>query len=969
MSLSVTDEIDAPSDSHPVISPTAKARRFSQATEHDWASYAVRRRIDVEAARRGPRLWGRASECALLDRLAAGVRQGHSGVLVIRGEAGIGKTALLEYLAGVAGDSGLARTAGVESEMELAYAGLHQLCGGVMGGLERLPGPHREALEVAFGLRCGAPPDRFMVGLAVLGLLSEAADERPQVCLVDDVQWMDQVSAQTLAFVGRRLLAERVALVFAVRDASDGAILAGLPELILHGLANPDARALLDNAIPGLVDERVRDRIVAETRGNPLALIELPRGLTPEQLAGGFGLPDSVPLASGIEQSFTQRLGVLDADTRRLLLLAAADPVSDVTLLWDAAWRLGIGMDAAHAAEIEGLVDVGSRVRFRHPLVRSAVYRSASAKERRLVHRVLADATDRVLDPDRRAWHRAHAASRPDEAVAAELEGSAARAQARGGAAAAAAFLERAAALTPDAGRRAERGLAAAIAKRDAGALNASMALLVAAERGPPDARRTAEVLRLRGRLALDLQRGADAAQYLLRSARALESVDIALARETYLEALSAAIWADGLDRSDALIETARAARAVAPGQQPARPLDVALDALALRFTEGFAAAAPSLIRALEALRRQRPDRADGRWLWVAANNVSGFIATELFDMEARADDIAQLDAARASGALLPLQVGLHYLAHANLRAGELATAAAQIDESRSISAATRNPPVGWTDVALEAFRGREAQACELIDTTIATARTNGQGRIVSYATYASAVLYNGIGRYALARDAALRVIEHDVIGYGSFAIGELAEAASRTGDGDLLERALAWIHERAAASPTIWARGIETRIAALASTGDDADRLYRESLTMLADSRLRAEFGRGHLLYGEWLRREGRRIDARKQLLTAHELLVAMGLDGFAQRASHELQATGASPRKRTPTTRDQLTPQERRIARFAADGLSNRDIGQQLFISHRTVGYHLAKVFAKLDVNNRALIHDAMLGDGPAG
>lgn len=908
-------------------------------------------------------LLGRTEDCARLNQLAVGVREGRSGVLVVRGEAGIGKTSLLDYLIGAVGDCRVLRAAGVESEMELAYAGLHQFCGGMIGARERLPGPQREALEVAFGIRGGEAPDRFMVGLAVLGLLSEAADEQPQVCLVDDVQWLDQVSAQTLAFVGRRLLAERIALVFAVRDGGDGGVLAGLPELIVHGLAEADARALLDTALAGPVDERVRDQIVAETRGNPLALIELPRGLTPEQLAGGFGLPDAVPLASGIEQSFRQRVGGLAADTRRLLVVAAADPLGDVTLLWDAAARLGIGMEAADAAEAAGLVEIGSRVRFRHPLVRSAIYRSASAMERRMVHGALAGATDAVLDPDRRAWHRAQAAAGFDDGVAAELEGSAVRARARGGAAASAAFLERAAALTADPGRRAERGLAAAIAKRDAGALNAAMALLVAVEHGPPDVRRTAEVWRVRGQLALDLQRGGEAARYLLRAARALESVDVALARETYLEALGAAIWADGLDGSDVLIETARAARAVALGPRPSRPVDVALDALALRFTEGFTAAAPSLIRALDILRGQRMDRADGRWLWVAANNIGGIIAIELFDSEARyALDVGQVEAARASGALVQLQVGLHYLAHANLPAGELATAAAQIDESSSITAATGNPPVGYTDLALEAFRGREAQASELIDKTIATAGANGQGRIVSFATYASAVLYNGIGRYGLARDAAQRVIEHDVIGYGSLVIAELAEAASRTGDADLLEQSLAWMRERAVATPTAWAAGIAARIAALASTGEDADRLYRESIGRLGETRLKAELGRGHLLYGEWLRREGHRVDARKQLLIAHDLLIAMGLEGFARRAANELQATGATPRKRTPTTRDHLTTQEQRIAQLAGQGLSNPEIAAQLFLSTKTVEFHLRKVFSKLRISSRVQLPTAL-------
>jgi DNA-binding CsgD family transcriptional regulator/tetratricopeptide (TPR) repeat protein len=899
-----------------------------------------------------------------------GVREGRSGVLIVRGEPGIGKTALLDYLADMAGDCRVVRTAGVESEMELAYAGLHQLHGRLIGGLEQLPGPQREALEVAFGLRAGDAPDRFMVGVAMLGLLSEAAEERPLVCLVDDAQWLDQVSAQALAFAGRRLLAEPVALVFAVRDGGAGGILAGLPELIVRGLPDADARALLDAATPWPVDDRVKDQIVAETRGNPLALIELPRGLTPEELAGGFGLPDSVTLTGGIEQRFLQRLEGLSPDARRLLLLAAADPVGDVALLWGAAAELAIDPDAADAAEAAGLVELASPVRFRHPLVRSAVYRSASTKERRVAHRALADATDVALDPDRRAWHRAQAAGGPDETLAVELQASAARARSRGGAAAAGAFLERAAALTPDPGDRAQRRLAAAIAKRDAGALSAAMALLAAVEKGPPDSRRIAETWRLRGQLALDLQHGADAVQYLLRAAGALESFDIALARQTYLEALGAAIWADGLDRFDVVSQTARAARAVGRGSETSRPVDVALDALALRFTEGFAAAAPSLRRALDVLREQRLDRGDGRWVWVTANNIGGIIAIELFDSEARyALDVAQVEAARATGALTQLQVGLHYLAHANLPAGELATAAAQIDESRSISAATRNPPVGYVELALEAFRGREAQASSLIDKTIATATANGQGRVVSFATYVSAVLYNGIGRYDAARDAAWQVIEHNVIGYGPLVIGELAEAASRTGDDDLLQLALAWVCERTAVVPNHWSRGIEARIRALLSPGDDADGLYRDSIAFLGNTRLKAEVARGHPLYGEWLRRAGRRSDAREQLLIAHDLLVAMGLDGFARRAGHELHATGATPRNRTPTTRDQLTPQERRIARLAGAGLSNRAIGQQLFISHRTVGYHLAKVFAKLGVNNRVLIREDMLGDGPDG
>jgi DNA-binding CsgD family transcriptional regulator len=912
-------------------------------------------------------LLGRSGECGVLDRMMAELRAGRSQALVLRGEAGIGKTALLDYLAVEAAGCRLVRTAGIESEMELAYAGLHQFCGPMLGGFERLPAPQRDALGVAFGLQAGAPPDRFMVGLAVLGLLADAAEEHPHICLVDDAQWLDRASAEILAFVARRLLAERVALVFAVRDGVDANLLPRLPELTVSGLPDGAARAFLGALTHGPLDEHVIDRIVAETRGNPLALIELTRGMSPEQLAGGFGLPDSMPLASGIEQRYLQRYHALSPDTRRLILAAAADPVGDVTLLWRVAACLGIGMEAASEAEDDGLIEIGPPVRFCHPLARSAVYRSAPAGERRTIHRLLADATDAAGEPDRRAWHLAQAAAGPDEAVAAELERSAERARARGGAAAAAAFLERASALTPEPGLRSQRALAAAKAKRDAGALNAALALLVTVEHGTPDKRRTAEAWRLRGHIALDLQRGADASRLLLKAARQLEPLDSAIARETHLDALAAAMWAAGLDGADDVLpEAARAARAAPPAPHPARPVDLVLDALAVRCTEGFTAAAPMLTCAVAALRGQIADLTAGRWQWAAGNVVSGIIALELFDSETRhALGADRIEAARDAGALVQLQVELHYHAHTNLPAGELAMAASQIDESCSITEAMGNRPVAYTELALAAFRGRESEASALISDAIRTATDNGQGRIVSFATYASAVLYNGIGRYQAARDAALRVIDRDVIGYGSLAVAELAEAASRTGDIGLVHRSLAWIRERTAAAPTDWSRGTEARIRALLSNGDDADRLYRESIALLGATRLRAEAARGHLLYGEWLRRERRRIDARKQLTIAHDRLAAMGLEGFARRARDELLATGATARKRSSPARERLTAQEARIAELAAQGLSNPEIGAQLFLSTRTVEWHLSKVFAKLGIRSRVELRAALAAD----
>ena len=511
-------------------------------------------------------LQGRRSERDELDGLTDAVRGGESRALIVRGEPGVGKTALLDYLVEQASDCLVVRAAGVQSEMELAFAGLHQLLAPMLDRLERLPAPQRDALRTAFGASPGPAPDRFFVGLAVLSLLSEVAEEQPLICVVDDEQWLDRASAQVLAFVARRLEAESVGLVLAARAPSDE--LAGLPELLVEGLGDDDARALLESALAGPLDARVRDQIVTETRGNPLALLELPRGVTPAELAGGFGLPGAAPLSGRIEESFRRRLDALPVQTRRLLQLAAADPVGEPSLLWRAAERLAIGTDAATPAVEAGLIEFDARVRFRHPLVRSAAYQSATLQERQSAHRALAEVTDAKVDPDRRAWHLAQATPGPDEEVAEELERSADRAQRRGGLAAAAAFLERAATLTPEPGRRAQRLLAAATAKRDAGALDDALGLLVAVEAGPPDALRTAEVERLRGQIAFDQRRGSDAARLLVSAARRLEPLNADMARETHLAALECRdVGRPTSDVPGDVLEAAKAARAA-----PARP-------------------------------------------------------------------------------------------------------------------------------------------------------------------------------------------------------------------------------------------------------------------------------------------------------------------------------------------------------------------------------------------------------------
>jgi DNA-binding CsgD family transcriptional regulator len=891
----------------------------------------------------------------VLDGLIEAVRVGESRALVVRGESGVGKTALLDYVVEQASGFRVARAVGVQSEMELAFAGLHQLLAPMLDRLERLPAPQRDALRTAFGVSPGAAPDRLFVALAALSLLSDVAEERPLICVVDDAQWFDRASAQVLAFVARRLEAESVGLVFAARGTSDE--LAGLPELVVEGLREGDARALLDSVLTGPLDARVRDQIVSETRGNPLALLELLRGYTPADLAGGFGLPGGVPLSKSIEESFRRRLDALPTETRRLLQLAAADPVGEPLLVWRAAERLGIQAEAATPAAEAGLLEFGARVRFRHPLVRSAAYRSASLQERQDVHGALAEVTDPVLDPDRRAWHRAQAAPGPDEDVAEELERSACRAVARGGLAAAAAFLERAGMLTSEPARRAQRLLAAARAKRDAGALDAALGLLVAVEARPLDALRTAEVEHLRGQIALEQQRGSDAARLLLSAARRFEPLNAELARENHLEALVAAMWVADLDGSRGVLAAAEAARAAPPGPEPPRAVDVLLDALAIRLTDGYAAAAPTLVRALELVLAPEAGTDEvGRWLWLASARPSAAIAVELWDAESWHFLAArQARVARETGALVQLRLALHLVAGSHILAGELTTAALMLEEDRLIAEATGNMPIAYTDMMLAAWRGQEAHAAELIEATLRDAATRGLGRFVTLADYASAVLYNGLGRHDAARDAAARAFEGDQVGRDALVLPELAEAASRTGDVELLRSALKRLSERARMTPTDWVLGIEARVCALLSEGEVADTLYRESIELLGRTRLRVELARGHLLFGEWLRRERRRVDAREQLRTAHDMLDAMGIEAFAERARRELLATGETARKRTVETRDELTAQEALIARLARDGLSNPEIGTRLFISPRTVKYHLRKVFIKLDVSSR--------------
>jgi DNA-binding CsgD family transcriptional regulator len=895
-------------------------------------------------------LRGRGDECALLDGLLAAVREGESRTLLLRGEAGVGKTALLDCLTASASDLHVVHATGVESEMQLAFASLHQLCGPLLTHLSRVPAPQREALEVVFGLRGGEAPDLFLVGLAVLSLLSEVAEERPLLCVIDDAQWLDRESARTLAFVARRLLAEPVGLVFAARDRSEE--LGAVPELEVTGLGDCDARALLLSAVRFLLDERIRDRIVAETRGNPLALLELPRGLTATQLAGGFGLLGAQPLSGRIEKSFERRLSGLPRDTRMLLLLAAAEPVGDPLLLWRAADQVGIARASAAAVEGEGMLTVGARVTFRHPLVRSAVYRSAAADERRAAHLALAEASA-ASDRDRRAWHLAAAATGPDEAVAVELELSAGRAQARGGVAAAAAFLERAVALSVDPARRTERALAGADASLRAGAFESALGLLAAGEAGALDELQQARVELLRAEAAFAQSRGSDAPPLLLRAAKALEPLDATLARETYLDAWSATMFAGRMASGGSLHDVSREVRRAFASAPPSRPSEVLLDGFSLLFSAGRGAATPVLQQAAAGFAGEAASREELlRWGWLA---TAGAVAVWDYDT-CLAIASRGVELARESGALAFLAVAVNVLTQVVALGGDFEAATLLIGEAEAVKEATGTLIAPYGALVLAALQGREADVSSLIDATITDARAGGQGTAVQYATWARSVRLNAAGRYAEAL-AAAREASDDTpeLFVSDWALSEVIEAAVRTGDLESAGVAHERLAEHTHVTGTDWGLGVEARAHALLSEGVAAEDLYREAIERLGRTRLRPELGRAHLLYGEWLRRERRRVDARAELRAAHELLSSIGTEAFADRARIELLATGERVRKRTADTRDELTAQERQIAMLARDGLSNPEIGGRLFLSPRTVEWHLRKVFNKLGIGSR--------------
>jgi DNA-binding CsgD family transcriptional regulator len=909
-----------------------------------------------------PAFVGRGRERQMLDRLLATVRRGESAALVIRGEAGIGKTALMDYCASQASGCRITRVTGIETEMEMPFAALHQFCRQMSGHLAALPEPQKRALGIALGVTDGHIPDRFVVGLAVLSLLAEVSAEHPLVCLVDDAQWLDEPSAHVLGFAARRLVAEAVLFVFGVREGSGARFLQGLPSLSLGGLSDEDARALLARSVRGRLDQRVLERIVAETRGNPLALLDLPRHMSHAELTGGFVVPSAENLSRRLLAHYSHSLQMLPEETQRLLVVAAADPTGDATLLWRAARSLGVDQSAADAARAEQLLEIGPGVHFRHPLVRSAAYAAATSDDRRSAHEALAEATDAGVDPDRRVWHLAAAARGPDEQLARELDETAGRVQARAGLPAAAAFLHRSLELTAEPDRRADRALAAADANMHAGLFDAALSLLAYAEAGAVNDLQRARVQQLRGKVESAASPGREAPARLLEAAERLVPLDLRLARETYLEAWGAALLAGRLAEPEGrLLDVSRVALSAPQPAQVPRPCDLLLDGLATMVVGGRASAAATLRRALNAFLRDEVSTED--WLRWGVRATTAAIA--LWDFDSWANVSTRLvEIARTYGALAPLSVALNNHGVMQALRGNFEEVAHLVAEQDAVWEVTGTSMARYSAALLAAYRADAADASSLISAMADDSIADGKGLAWQISQWASAVLHNGSARYGAALDAARQAVDEEVQGpfIAAFALPELVEAAAKHGETELARHAMARLSASVTVDGADWATGIEARSRALVSPGPVAEEHYAKAIETLMRTELRPELGRAHLLYGEWLRRQGRRTDARRQLRAAHDMFATMGAEAFAERARTELLATGEKVGKREVATQNELTPQEEHIARLARDGRTNPEIGAELFISARTVEWHLRHVYAKLGITSRRDLRDSL-------
>lgn len=890
-----------------------------------------------------------------------GARRGRSGVLVVRGEPGIGKTALLAHLSETASDFEVVRITGAESELDLTWSGLAQLCSVLHGYLPKLPPPQLRAIQAAIGLLeapAGTTHDTLLIGLATLTLIAEAGRRRPTLFLVDDAQWIDDPSLQAFAIAARRLLAEQVAVVLAVRHNGAERILANLPELELHGLDRPHSEALLNAAVPWMVDERVRETLLSEARGNPLALLELHKSLHFTEMATSHGVGNATTQATGIEMSFHQQLQQLPAPTRTLLLIAAAEPAGNPEWIWAAAHHLGIDATAAEPAEAAQLIRLDNGISFRHPLVRSALYRFALASERRRAHAALSLTTVAGVREQDYAWHRAQAAAGPDEQLATELALASAPARVRGGAAIAAAFHARAAELTRDQHQRRRWSLAAAADALDAGA-TAAAAQFIAQAQGIDDSGAdtslAAQTDLLRARLALSSRRGRDAPALLLAAAEGLRTVDPSTARETYLHALMAALFVghQATDESASALAIADAARSAPRPAGPPRAIDLLLDALVVRLTGEYTTAAPIMRKALDAyLREDLEGTSDPRW-----HAISHIVSLDLFDLQA-CITLAEnhLQKLRAAGSLTVLATALFQNAGLSVYTGKFDQTTMLLEQADALIAATGAPAHGSIRPLVAAYRGQEQLCRKLVESVVEESTSRGEGGEVTVALCAKAALHNGLGQYAEAFDACGTLARFDDVGYYGYILVETVEAASRCDQMQIAREAAGQIAELAASSQTALGLGLAARCAALVNETDDgADTLYREALDHLQHSPAVVYLARTHLVYGEWLRRVKRRAEARAQLCTAYDMFLQMGADGFARRARRELTATGEKVNARASRATSGLTTQETQIAILARDGYTNNEIASQLFLSPRTVEWHLGHIFSKLGVSSR--------------
>ncbi|MFI5592421.1 AAA family ATPase [Amycolatopsis sp. NPDC051758] len=877
---------------------------------------------------------GRHDERHRLNEVIRNAASSQGGALVVKGEAGIGKTALLADATLEASAFRVVHASGSEFEQELPYAGVHQLCMPMLEHLTSLPPRHRDALQVAFGLADGTP-EVLHVGLAALGLLTAAAQDQPLLCLIEDAQWLDGESLKAMIFLARRLATDPIAMLFAVRSGpGSGDEFDELPGLLVGGLNDEDAKSLLTTRSPFPLDEQVRDRLVAEAQGSPLALLELPR-------AGGFVPPDGSSVPSRVERGFQDRLTGLSDQARTLLTVASADPTGDPSLLWTAAGHLGLDLTLAGAeATGTGLAEFGHRVRFCHPLARSAVYRAAPAAERRLAHDALAESTDPQVAPDRRAWHRAQASASPDDDIAAELERCASRARARGGVAAAAGFLERSVALSLAPGRRIERTLAAGQANLDAGLTDVALELLSTLKTAELTEFQHARVDLLRGRAAFTQHRDNAGPVLMTRAASRLSTLDPPRARDCFLDAFEMSLL---VGRGGGVIhQVVTAARSAAPTSD----VPDLLDALLELVTSGYSTATPLLRHILHG---------DDEPLWVRRPALAAMIAIELWEPETHTT-IAEwlVKEGGESGSPMLLQLGLAQKTIDAVIIGDIGQAIAAAAEEAAIADAAGIVSLVYHRLHLAAHRGRRDEFRELVRLAGNTPERAGQ---VTNLDATAATLNNGLADYPAALAAARRATEHHDVFLTGLALPELIEAAVRCNDHAAAATALAGLTERTEASGTTVGQGITAYARGLVTGVEEH---FREAIELLSEGRVVPYLGRAHLLYGEWLRREGRRRDCRQHLHTAHELLSQSGSEGFARRAAGELRATGERMHSRSVQAYEKLTGQEVAVARLVASGATSNEVAGQLFISKRTVDAHLRSIFRKLGITSRRQLRD---------